>query len=400
MSGNDKIVEMVESAEILADGKVEIVEPAEPPEPEQRETGQKKGRKREGGEPFPLTFFGDIDANARKEWLITTILGKGELSVIYGPPGSAKSAAVGDMAFHVAAGLDWAGRRVTPGAVLYIAAERASLVKRRLLALRMRYGHDSAPLAVISGPVNFGIRGPDVSRIVATVRDLEEKGGAPCVWVIIDTKSRTMAGADENSPKDMGLFVCNMAEIQEHTGAHVTVLDHQPHDAQRMRGHGALLGACDTTFRISNTGGLRALQVDKVNDGPDDLRICFRLESYEIGRDDETGEATTAPIVEVVEGESPRPKGPKLNPTQKIALQALRKAADEAGEERTSEHIPQGVKVVTVSMWREYAERMGISPADTADARRVAFRRAFRDLVSRRLVGTWDELAWPAGERT
>ena len=41
---------------------------------------------------------------------------------------------------HVAAGLPWFGRRVSQGAVLYIAAERAALVERRMAALRLHHG--------------------------------------------------------------------------------------------------------------------------------------------------------------------------------------------------------------------------------------------------------------------
>jgi hypothetical protein len=75
-----------------------------------------------------LTFvtFADIEEHPRKDWLVRDFLGTGEMSAIYGMPGTAKSALAGDLGAHVAAGLLWFGRQVSQGAVLYIAAERST----------------------------------------------------------------------------------------------------------------------------------------------------------------------------------------------------------------------------------------------------------------------------------
>ncbi|MCC5977023.1 MAG: AAA family ATPase [Salinarimonas sp.] len=350
--------------------------------------------------PYPLTFLGDIDASASKDWLVHGVLGMGELSDIFGAPGSGKSVLVGDMAFHVAAGLDWNGYRVKQSAVLYVAAERSELVKRRFLALRNTYGHDDAPLAVIGGSFALAQKAEDTARIIATAQELTETAGTPCRWVIIDTKNRAMAGADENSAKDMGMLVTNLGEIQNATGAHVTVIDHMPHDGQRMRGHGALLGAVDSTFRITKAGDIRTMEIDKVNDGPDDLRFAFALESIEIGTDDETGDVTTAPIVKALEGvtASQNPTGRKLTKSATIALRALQTAIDEAGEvPPASNHIPPGIKTVTADTWREYAARMGISPAGNTDAVRIAFKRASESLIASGHVASWSPHVWTTG---
>jgi putative DNA primase/helicase len=59
------------------------------------------------------------------------------MSAKYGMPGTAKSALAGDLGAHAASGHPWFGRPVSQGAVLYIAAERAALVKRRKAAWRL-----------------------------------------------------------------------------------------------------------------------------------------------------------------------------------------------------------------------------------------------------------------------
>ena len=90
-------------------------------------------RKRTG---LSFTLYRNIEAQPRKLWLVHDYLGDAELSCIFGPPGSGKSVLAGDLAAHVAAGRPWFGRRVQQGAVLYVAIERAALVKRRLAAFR------------------------------------------------------------------------------------------------------------------------------------------------------------------------------------------------------------------------------------------------------------------------
>ena len=63
------------------------------------------------------TRFADITVAPVKRWLVKDFIGAGELSCVYGPPGSAKSVLVGDLAAHIAYGKEWMGRRVTQGAV-------------------------------------------------------------------------------------------------------------------------------------------------------------------------------------------------------------------------------------------------------------------------------------------
>src|SRR5215471_3315955 len=104
-----------------------------------------------------LTFvaFADVDKHPRKRWLVQNFLGVGEMSAIYGMPGTAKSALAGDLGAHIAAGLPWFGRQVSSGGVLYIAAERAALVRRRMAAWRLHHGIDDIPLWIVTKSVDL-----------------------------------------------------------------------------------------------------------------------------------------------------------------------------------------------------------------------------------------------------
>jgi hypothetical protein len=198
--------------------------------------------------------------------------------------------------------------------VLYVAIERSALVKRRLAAFRVHHTVDEIPLAIVSGQVDLRTSRDSAEHIIECASRIAEIGEVPTTLILIDTVSRALAGGDENSPKDMGSLVGNLAHIQERTGAHVSILHHIPADGtQRLRGHGALLGACDTTIKVENLDTCRSGTVDKVNDGPEGERVTFTLESVELHYDPETDNRTTAPVVIPIEAASiSAAKGPDL----------------------------------------------------------------------------------------
>ena len=249
-----------------------------------------------------FTLYRDIERAPRKVWLVENILGEGELSCMFGAPGCGKSVLANDRAAHIAAGRPWFGRQVTRGGVLYVAAERAALGRRRFAAFRIHHALDDLPLAVVSGAIDLRSSHADADTIIGLARRLQDETGQKTVLIDIDTVSRVLAGGDENSSKDIGALIGNLTRIQEATGAHISLVHHVPHDQQRMRGHGALLAACDVTVHVENTGAFRTARVDKTNDGADGESLAFTFATVELHRDLDTGQLTEAPIVQPVDG--------------------------------------------------------------------------------------------------
>jgi AAA domain len=105
------------------------------------------------------TDYADMSAVSAKRWLVHHLLAIGEVSVPYGEPGSGKSVLAEDIGLHVAAGMDWHGRKVLRSAVLYVALERAAVVARRALAFGIEHGLVAAalPFKMIRGPLDFAI---------------------------------------------------------------------------------------------------------------------------------------------------------------------------------------------------------------------------------------------------
>jgi hypothetical protein len=61
---------------------------------------------------FQITWFDDVGQAVTKHEVVKGLLGVGEFSLFVAKPGTAKSVLVGDIGCHVAAGLDWHGRKV------------------------------------------------------------------------------------------------------------------------------------------------------------------------------------------------------------------------------------------------------------------------------------------------
>lgn len=360
--------------------------------------GQSVESRRDGKRPLRFTLFADINPAPQKVFLVEGLLGAGETSSFVGVPGSGKSVLASDLACHVAGGLSWLGRRVSKGSVLYVAAERVKLTERRFAAFRKHHRIDKLPLALVSGAVNMLSNQEHVVEIAGHAASLKEKTKLPTVLIVIDTVSRVLCGGDENSPKDMGAFVANVAQLQEVTGAHVLLIHHVPQDGNvRLRGHGALLGSLDTVVAIEKSGAIRTATVQKDNDGVEDRQIAFDLKSVTLSIDPDTLEETAAPIVISVEdvGVQSAAKPTKLPKAATIALRALQTAIHECGVvPPASNHVPPDVKTVTIDQWRDYAYRTGISTSDKANAKRTALSRASDALVEARKIGIWEPHVW------
>lgn len=299
-------------------------------------------------------LYGELEATATKDWLVRGLLGAGEQSAIYGKPGSGKSVLVGDLALHVAAGRNWHGHKVKQGAVLYIALERCKLVERRTIAWRHRHGLDRLPFAIIGGVMDF--RDPQTAELIASiVREVENETRAEVVLIIVDTISRALAGGDENSPGDMGKLVRTIGEIQSKAGAHVLTVHHTPQEGSgRLRGHGALLGAMDTTINIEKVRNhLRTATVAKANDSEEGESLSFNLESVAIGTDEE-GQDTTAPVVVQVDERVRNVSTPddRLTANQRTMFSILHDAG------------PGGL---SVERWNERARDAGLGRKRKAD---------------------------------
>lgn len=222
----------------------------------------------------------ELEALPPPKWLIPGVLTEGSLAAIYGAPESGKSFLAVDMSMAIAGGMDWHGRGVERGAVLYIAAEGAPGLGKRVRAWKLErnaQGH-AFDFRLMRDELNLAAEKDGAVR--AFVKAVTDELG-PLKLVVIDTLNQTAAGADENSAKDMGRYIASMKRLRDATGATVVVVHHSGKDVSKgMRGSTALLGAMDTTVEVERAGDGRsiAVAVRKQKDAEREGPMRFNLE--------------------------------------------------------------------------------------------------------------------------
>jgi len=207
---------------------------------------------------LPFFWFHDAQANLDANDFVEGLLTSSAMSVVYGPSNCGKTFFVVDLALHVAMGLEWRGREVDKGAVVYLSLEGAQGIRNRLAAFRTHHnlGSQQIPFVAMPQPVNLLNEDADVHAVIQLVNYVADQAGIHVAMVIVDTLSRAMAGGNENSPEDMTAIVGNCDRIRDATGAHVCIVHHSGKDEARgARGHSSLRAATDTEIEITREQG-------------------------------------------------------------------------------------------------------------------------------------------------
>lgn len=309
----------------------------------------------------------------------------GDFSVVYGQSGSGKTFLVLYLAQKMATGRDVFGRRVRPSRVALFALEGASGLAKRLAAIQAAHGA-AENLYVHREPLTL-FRNKDVVReVIAAIKEYRAD------VVIFDTLSRTMSGANENSPEDMTHMVGIFGQIQAETGAHVMLVHHSgKNETLGARGHSSLRAAVDVELEVSaGEGGQRSLRVTKGRDDADGLTYGFRLNVVDLGEDQDGDQITTC-VVEELGTQPVSPKGPKLSKGDRQALGWLQEAVNDFGEDPPFE-LPAGIRVVTKDRWTEVARKR--TGEGSEEAVRKAITRAITSLTVARMIGIHAPYFW------
>jgi phage/plasmid primase-like uncharacterized protein len=181
-------------------------------------------------------------------WLVKRWLQSQALIMVHGPSGGGKTFVVLDWCLRMASGIeDWAGQKVRPGNVVYLAGEGHHGLRGRVAA--WKHYHQAGHLAMWLSKDGCDLNtATGYIKVVEQVRALPEN---PAV-IVVDTLHRFLAG-DENSAQDaktmldacnslMNEFKCSVILVH-HTG----VAEEAQH---RARGSSAWRGALDIEISI------------------------------------------------------------------------------------------------------------------------------------------------------
>jgi hypothetical protein len=268
---------------------------------------------------FKLLGSADLKALPPMSWRIREVFPAEGLAAVYGPSRSGKSFLLLDAACAIAEGRDWFGYRVKAAPVVYVALEGQAGFRVRVRAWEQANGRALPErLRLVLEPFKL-VEPRDVRDLAAAILAF-----GPGSVTILDTLNRAAPGLDENASADMGRMIEAAASLQRLIGGLVVLVHHTGKDATRgLRGHSSLIGALDGSVEVTRDGERRTWNSDKVKEGPDGKAHAFRLESVEVGTD-EDGEPETSCVVrsDTSTEEIKRVKLPQGG-NQRIVYQAL-----------------------------------------------------------------------------
>jgi hypothetical protein len=203
---------------------------------------------------FNLETLDDLAQLPPTEWLIPERIPADSLTLLYGPSESGKSFIALHWALTIAL-------RNPDRAVIYVAPEGGSGYQKRAAAW-LQHWKKQAPrnLLFIRAAPRLG-DASDLRELIDTITPYQP------LFVALDTLARCAVELDENSAKDMGLFIEACDKIRRATGAAVMPVHHSGKDARNgARGSSALRAAVDMAHEVQRDGELVTLACDKSKD--------------------------------------------------------------------------------------------------------------------------------------
>ncbi len=336
-------------------------------------------------------------------WIVEGLVAPGGLAVVFGQPGAGKSHYVLDLLFRLARGAENIHGRKTRGSqekVAYVGLEGG-------IGLRDRVG----ALATMHGPApNFWVIGQCVdvirqrSDLDKLVMDMNNLG---ITVLAIDTLSRMLGPADENSSTGMGAVLAVLDEIRQRTDAAIIAVHHagkeQHQDVTRSsrsspREHSSLLAAVDLAVHVERRKDCHVARVTKARDAGEGAPMPFALDLIDIfpGPDGEriksicVRELDPAVLDRHPSGLHAKNRSDIISKDEPL-LKLLHELAQLGGQNL---HGNSNQHWVAIEAWRKSADEHGLLGAGKSDSRNRNFCRkmkAFRDCGK---IGMDDTFAW------
>lgn len=324
--------------------------------------------------------------------VIDGLLGPNTLTVLFGESGAGKSFFAVDMAAHIAAAKDWRGYQVTPGPILYVAAERPQETENRFIAWARHHQVPRLEVMVTSTPIDLLDPGGSTGEIVHMIEQMAADTGNKVPMIVVDTLARSMVGGNENSGEDVSQLVANLDYIREKTGVAVLLVHHAGKDASKgARGWSGLKAAADAEIELTAD---RVATVTKSSAGEDGIQFCFELQSVALGENANGRSVATCLATETATLPRKSRRRRELPDGAKVALKALDIALHNCGQKPpTHDETREVIEAVSLADWRSYFKQISadIEPEKSPATLRSDWRRAWQALVARDYVKVWGE---------
>lgn len=274
------------------------------------------------GGRFNIRSHADFAGQVRSvRWIVKDFLPHAQLGVLFGESGSGKTFASYDLCAAICRGIEWNGKRVTKGRVLYVVAEGVAGFVNRIKAYCHQQGIKPSDIDMdVISDLTPNLLEP--AQITDLIKDIKKQ--EPYDLIVMDTFAQVMPGANENSGEDVGKALAECKRIHRHTGAMVLLVHHSGKDASKgARGWSGLRAAADVELEVLRSDELRSISVTKLKDGQDGANIGFKLHTVILG-EDEDGDDITSCIVEYTNtGRATKEKGATVGPKERQILMVL-----------------------------------------------------------------------------
>ena len=240
--------------------------------------------------------IGSSGFDKQVDWLVKGHIPVASFGYVYGASGSYKSFCLLDMMCSLSTGEKWFNNPVKKSAVLYIAAEGASGLRRRIKAWEIKHKKKINNLAVHDAPLILDDKDGQL-EILRMCDALKEQTGLDVGAVCIDTLARCYAGS-ENDNSEMNKFIQACDRIKDATGAAIIAVHHSGKDLEKgARGASSLRAAADFEFRVTRPKGTKnkfQLECTKQKDADETGLAEFNLSIVELGiKDKDDGSPIT-----------------------------------------------------------------------------------------------------------
>lgn len=326
------------------------------------------------GGKFNIRSHADFAGQVRSvRWIVKDILPAATLAVLFGESGSGKTFACYDLCAAICRGVEWNGKRVAKGRVLYVVAEGVAGFVNRIKAYCHQQGISPSDVDMdVISDITPNLLEP--AHITDLIKDIKQR--QPYDLIVMDTFAQVMPGANENSGEDVGKALAECKRIHRHTGAMVMLVHHSGKDASKgARGWSGLRAAADVELEVLRSDELRSISVTKMKDGQDGANIGFKLHTVILG-EDEDGDDITSCIVEYTD--TGRVNVEKKKKTGKNELSLLGAIHDVLGMSDAMDGVE------TARVQEKFCEQF--DPSKRQSYKNQAFKRAKDTLLENGLI--------------
>jgi hypothetical protein len=347
-------------------------------------------------------------------WLVEDVFPMGEITLIFGDSGSGKSFGTFDISMAVARGLNWNGKNVEPGLVVYVAAEAGKGFGKRKLAYSIQHElpHGASfPFYLCTKRPDFFSSDDDlVALIEEVIAVCKTYPSYRLVLIVLDTLSALAPGMNENASQDVSMVRKRLVKLQEKFGSAVILVHHKPKNAATPRGHSSLTADFETTieFEVATdkktpTGGtIHRATVRKQREGKAGMKWEFTLPAISVGQNKWGNTETSCAVVPFEITQSSLRGGYNATNNERLLLHALYDAINEYGVKPPFPLPKEIAKVVDFTLVRDMMRAKVIDGDDdqhAADNRfRGTFKRAGDRLRDAGIIGIQKPFWWPTGK--